>query len=228
MSRDKNAPEPQKHAAQHQAPADAAAKDELIAKNLLGKPVSGIETALAKTLSVITFASSAATAVAGVTILAKPELMNKFLASRIGVDATRSIVNKTKATMLLTGSAINAAFAKSYWDSASGASRTRDFLAKGGLNMAGTAESLGEPVSGWKTAAAKIGAGLTLIGGTVQTTIGAVALARGHGLQTRLASGLISLGLGKSIWDSASSSTRTRNYLKLHEQVSGKAQGASI
>lgn len=99
---------------------------------------------------------------------------------------------------------------------------------------------LGKPTSSWKTITAKTSAGILFAAGASSIVIGAAGLMMGsklnngviksalkYGGGTSVVAGVIEGVAGKAIWDSADSASRTRNYLKLRDQLQQKEAGVS-
>jgi hypothetical protein len=99
-------------------------------------------------------------------------------------------------------------------------------------------EQLGKPVSGFKTGLTKVVSGLGLAVAAVSVAIGAFALVTGRGSSLtpkmaqmaehfspraagagQLVGGLVGGTIAKAQWDSASSASRTRNYINLKNQL---------
>lgn len=99
---------------------------------------------------------------------------------------------------------------------------------------------LGKPVAGWKTFTTKAVATLGFIGAGASVAVGAAALVMGRkaessfvqmatkwGGGTAIIGGLLEGAVSKATWDSAASASRTREYLKLADQLNGKGAGQS-
>lgn len=99
---------------------------------------------------------------------------------------------------------------------------------------------LGKPVSGFKTSLAKISGALMLAAGVGNVVLGVAALVTGKkvlhmnlypGSSRAIGTGFVVGGVagaafGKAVWDSASSATRTRNYVQLSEKLNNLHQAA--
>lgn len=99
---------------------------------------------------------------------------------------------------------------------------------------------LGKPVVGWKTFTTKAVAALGFIGAGASVAIGAATMIMGRkaessfvqmatkwGGGTAIIGGLLEGAVSKAAWDSAASASRTREYLKLADQLNGKGAGQS-
>lgn len=99
---------------------------------------------------------------------------------------------------------------------------------------------LGKPAEGWKTFVTKTAAVLTAISAVSSVAWGAVALVAGRRVEpgalksfanigggVAIAAGVVEGVAAKAMWDSADSASRTRNYLKLSEQLNAKETSVS-